>query len=54
MPRPESRSKPLADQFAELVTDLVPEGFVWPPSLRAKFDYLYRELSRIDEERLKE
>jgi hypothetical protein len=47
-------SVPLADDFAALVAELSPRGFVWPTALRTKFDMLYRELSRIDEERLKE
>lgn len=43
--------KPLADSFTELIADLVPEGHVYTPSQRARFDALYRELSRIDEDR---
>ena len=44
--------KPLAEQYAELITELVPKGHVYTPSQRARFDALYRELSKIDEERL--
>jgi hypothetical protein len=41
----------LADQFAELIEVLVPKGHVYTPAQRAKFDSLYRELSKIDEKR---
>jgi hypothetical protein len=43
--------KPLADQFAELIADLVPKGHIYTGAQRAKFDSLYRELSKIDEKR---
>lgn len=41
--------KRLADQFAELIASLVPDGHIYTPSQRGKFDALYRELSKIDE-----
>lgn len=41
----------LADQFAALIEDLVPNSHVYTPSQRVKFDALYRELSKIDEKR---
>lgn len=42
-------AKPLADQFAELIADLVPTGHIYTGAQRAKFDRLYRQLSEIDE-----
>lgn len=45
------QQKALADQFAELIEVLVPKGHVYTPAQRAKFDSLYRELSKIDEKR---
>lgn len=42
-------AKPLADQFAELIADIVPNGHIYTPAQRAKFDRLYRQLSEIDE-----
>lgn len=43
------KRKPLADQFAELIADLVPKGHVYTGAQRGKFDSLYRQLSDIDE-----
>lgn len=43
--------KKLADQLAELIASLVPKDHIYTPVQRAKFDSLYRELSKIDEKR---
>jgi hypothetical protein len=49
--RREAVQKPLADQLAELINILVPEGHIYTGAQRGKFDSLYRELSKIDEKR---
>lgn len=51
--RREAVQKPLADQLAELVSILVPEGHRYTGEQRGKFDALYRQLSTIDERKVR-